>query len=173
MIRRKRYNPSSLLRWKPDVKFFESKMIAEATVSSIPDTERELFKSLRALCEQGVLRIEIDPRRLDHIDSPLVVEADSNRWAYALLALTAIVWWQAGIEAGVAAGIVSVAVYYTAGRRYVTRRIEARLENTALQDLTIWRKLWRFGGVSLVVGSRRCGAPDGNWMAFVRDCLTP
>ena len=39
----------------------------------------------------------------------------------------------------------------TLGRAYIRRRIRHRVENQALVRLELWRKLWRFGGVTLVV----------------------
>jgi hypothetical protein len=125
------------------------------------------------LVADGSVEIAIDLRRLNHMDSPVVVEADSNIWLYGLLAASATVWWMGGMPVGLGALAVSAAVYATAGRRYVQRRIERRIRAVALYDVTAWRKLWRFGGIALSARQgasvRRCAAPADNWMAFVRD----
>jgi hypothetical protein len=132
-------------------------------------TAEDLFRDLRRLLALGRVRLELDVARLEHIDSPVVVEADSNIWVYTLLAICAAVFWRAGPWPGVAAIIASLALYLTAGRRYVRRRLIRRVHERALGDGESWRRLWRFGGVTLVAeGAGRCVAPEGNWMALVR-----
>src|SRR6185312_14293064 len=42
-------------------------------------TPVDLLRALRGLVESGALRLELDLKRLDHMDSPVGVEADSNR----------------------------------------------------------------------------------------------
>ncbi len=133
----------------------------------------DLFRELRRLIARGTLRLELDIARLNHIDSPVVVEADSNAWVYGLLAVCAMIFWRTGPWPGVAAVAASLALYFTAGRRYVRRRLIRRVHERALGDGEVWRRLWRFGGVTLVEqgveqGAERCAAPDGNWMALVR-----
>jgi hypothetical protein len=108
------------------------------------------------------------------MDSPVAVEADSNIWVYGSIVVCAIIFWQGGIFPGIAAIAVSLALYFTVARRYVHRRLIRRVHERALGDSEIWRRLWRFGGVTLVTdgGSGdedgRCAAPHGNWMALVR-----
>jgi hypothetical protein len=134
----------------------------------------ELFRELRALLAQGRLRLELDLARLDHIDSPVAVEADSNIWVYGAIAVCAVAFWQGGTYPGLAAIAVGLALYFTAARRYVRRRLIRRVHERALGDGEIWRRLWGFGGVTLVEAgsgegsSSRCVAPQGNWMALVR-----
>jgi hypothetical protein len=138
----------------------------------------DLFRELRALLARGTLRLELDLARLDHIDSPVAVEADSNIWVYGSIAVCAIIFWQGGTYPGVAAVAVSLALYFTVARRYVRRRLIRRVHERALGDGETWRRLWRFGGVTLVQegpgadgsedGDGRCAAPQGNWMALVR-----
>jgi hypothetical protein len=136
----------------------------------------ELLRGLRGLVESGRIRIELDFRRLDHMDSPVGVEADSNIWVYAAIPLCGLVFWQLGLWPGVAAVAVCLAVYFTVGRAYVHRRLTRRVYGEALKDSELWRKLWRFGGVALVIGeggaATRCAAPEGNWMALVRRLAT-
>jgi hypothetical protein len=132
-----------------------------------------LFRELRALLARGRLRLELDLARLDHMDSPVAVEADSNIWVYGAIAVCAVVFWQFGTYPGLAAIAVSLALYFTVARRYVRRRLVRRVHERALGDGEIWRRLWRFGGVTLVEEGNgnadgRCIAPQGNWMALVR-----
>jgi hypothetical protein len=134
----------------------------------------ELFRELRALLARGKLRLELDLARLDHIDSPVAVEADSNIWVYGAIAVCAAAFWQGGTYPGIAAIAISLALYFTVARRYVRRRLVRRVHERALGDGEIWRRLWRFGGVALVAAASaggaedRCVAPQGNWMALVR-----
>jgi hypothetical protein len=137
----------------------------------------ELLRALRDLVDSRTLRIELDFGRLDHMDSPVGVEADSNIMVYAGIPICALVFWQLGLWPGAASVALFVVLYFTLGRRYVRRRLARRVHDQALQDSELWRKLWRFGGVTLVPGeswgegdaASRCTAPDGNWMALVRD----
>jgi hypothetical protein len=133
----------------------------------------DLFRELRRLLERGELRLELDLARLDHIDSPVAVEADSNIWVYGLIVVCAAAFWQGGTGPGVAAIGISLVLYFTVARAYVRRRLSRRVHERALGDGEVWRRLWRFGGVTLV-GDRgaRCAAPEGNWMAVVRSLST-
>jgi hypothetical protein len=133
----------------------------------------ELFGELRRLIEHGKLRLELDLARLDHIDSPVAVEADSNIWVYGLVAVCAVAFWLGGTGPGIAAIAISLVLYFTVARAYVRRRLIRRVHERALGDGEVWRRLWRFGGVTLV-GDRdaRCAAPEGNWMALVRSLAT-
>jgi hypothetical protein len=137
----------------------------------MPDpSPAELMRMLRALIASGALRIELDFKRLDHMDCPVAVEADSNVWIYAGVALCALASWLGGIWIGAAAIAACLALYLTAGRAYVHRRLRRRVDERALGDSEIWRRLWRFGGVALVASDGiRCAAPEGNWMALVRE----
>ena len=135
---------------------------------------RDLFLRLRALIDSGALGLELDLKRLDHMDSPVGVEADSNLWIYPGILATGLAFWFVGLYAGIAVAVAALALFLTAGRAYVRRRLVRRVHQRALQELEIWRKLWRFGGVRLVprAGSegkaQPCAAPEGNWMALVR-----
>ncbi|MDB5409099.1 MAG: hypothetical protein JWL84_4011 [Rhodospirillales bacterium] len=132
-------------------------------------TPAELMRLLRALIASGALRLDLDFKRLDHMDCPVAVEADSNVWIYAGVALCALVFWLGGAWIGLAAAAACLILYLTLGRRYVHRRLRRRIDEAALNDSEIWRRLWRFGGVALVADDGiRCVAPEDNWMALVR-----
>ncbi len=134
------------------------------------DTAVDLFRALGQLHARGALTLRLDFKRLDHMDSPVGIEADANRWAYAVLAATLLVFWFGGWKAAAAVAVIGIIAYYTLGRRHVRRRLQRRVEVGALTNLETWRKLWRWGGVALVPadGSAACVAPEGNWMALVR-----
>jgi hypothetical protein len=140
--------------------------------STTGESAGELLAALRRRLAEGNVELRVEPQRLNHIDSPVAVEADGNVWAYAALFIAALLWWRWGIASGLAALALGVVVYLTLGRAYVHRRIERRVRRDALDDLEKWRKLWRFSGLTLVAKDRRevapCASPDGNWMAFTR-----
>jgi hypothetical protein len=132
------------------------------------ETDSELLAALRRLIIDGHAKLKLDYARLDQIDSPVAVEADSNIWAYGGILVTIAAGWRGGMTIGIIAAAVSVAAYYTAGKLYVHRRLERRVRERALQEAGLWRRLWRRGGIELVVDDDRCVAPDGNWMELVR-----
>jgi len=150
--------------------------MAAVACSASERSAEELFRGLCRLLERGTVRLELDFARLDHFDSPVAVEADSNIWVYGLIAICIAVFARAGAWPGIAAIGVSLAIYYSAGRIYVRRRLARRVREQSLGDSRLWRQLWQFGGVSLVLdvpgAGQRCTAPDGNWMALVREAAS-
>ena len=138
------------------------------------ETAEELFARLRRLCAEGRVAIELDNKRLSHIDSPVSFEAWGNQLVYALLLLTCAVWWWfQDWKIGTGTAVVSVLIYLTLGKAFLHRRIERRVREQVLQDVVRWRKLWSFGGVSLrITGgdapNDTCASPRDNWMEFVR-----
>jgi hypothetical protein len=139
---------------------------------SPPETAAALLSELRRLTAEGKIEIDVDPRRLNHIDSPVASEADGNIWVYGAVGLAALLLWWKGIVPAVAVLAVGALLYLTLGRAYIYRRIERRVREKALNDLEVWRKLWRFPGLRLkrmgTPGIADCASPEGNWMAFVR-----
>jgi hypothetical protein len=145
---------------------------AAAAPTTAGPTASDLLAALRRGVAKGEVELRVEPKRLTHIDSPVAVEADGNIWAYAALLIAALLWWGWGVTAGMAALVLGVAAYATLGRAYIHRRIERRVRREALDDIDKWRRLWRFGGLTLTAVERRdlapCASPDGNWMAFAR-----
>ncbi|HYL33252.1 MAG TPA: hypothetical protein VEU53_08910 [Stellaceae bacterium] len=134
------------------------------------ETAETLFSALDRLCTGGKLLLRLDYKTLAHLDSPVGSEADGNIWAYGGLALTIAAWWFRGWQVAAGVAVAGVLVYFTLGRWYTRRRIRHRVESKALTDFTLWRKLWKFGGVALVPSvGEECVAPQGNWMALVRN----
>jgi O-antigen/teichoic acid export membrane protein len=104
------------------------------------------------------------------MDSPVASEADANLWAYGTVAAALVALWRGGWWAAGAAGVAGAVFYFTLGRLYVRRRLRRRIDERALQSLDLWQKLWRFGGIVLTTrGGETCAAPEGNWMALVRN----
>ena len=137
------------------------------------ETADELFRRLRRLCAEGRIAIDLDNKRLTHIDSPVSFEAWSNQWIYPLLALTCVLWWRFGWKVGAGVAVASVLLYLTLGKAFLHRRIERRVREHVLEDVVHWRKLWSFGGVTLrrtadCAADEICVSPRDNWMEFVR-----
>jgi hypothetical protein len=143
-----------------------------ATPAAPTESAETLLAALHRLHREGRIEIRVDPRRLNHIDSPVASEADGNIWVYGALALALAAWGWKGMLPGLATLGVGVALYLTLGRTYMHRRIERRVRERALLSLETWRKLWGFRGLTLAAKDRPglpdCVSPHGNWMAFVR-----
>lgn len=140
------------------------------TASPIAGDDAEtMFAALGRLARAGQISMRLDYKKLGQMDSPVGSEADGNVWAYGGVALALAALWFAGWQAAAALAVLGIAAYLTLGRAYIHRRIRRRVENQALAQLELWRKLWRFGGVTLVLPSGEdCAAPAGNWMALIR-----
>ena len=136
--------------------------------------DADLLDKLRAAHEDGRVAIKLDLKTLDHMDSPIAVQAESNIWIYALIVAAGLIWWFAGTPAGIGAVVVGAIAYATIGRRTVERRIHRRFYEVAIKNIEPWRKLWRLQGITLECAESGdvCSSPDGNWMRFVLDHLT-
>ncbi|MGH7125502.1 MAG: hypothetical protein ACREFI_14090 [Stellaceae bacterium] len=137
------------------------------------ETAEELFAGLRRLCADGRVAIELDNKRLTHIDSPVSFEAWSNQLIYPLLLLTLGIWYWLGWKAGTGVAVASILIYLTLGKAFLHKRIEKRVREQVLEDVVRWRKLWSFGGVKLRTPAEgalngTCASPGDNWMEFVR-----
>jgi len=134
------------------------------------ETTEQLFQTLVLLHDQGRVSLRLDFSRLNHMDSPVGVEADSNIWVYGGLVLTGLAFWFGDVYWAAGVAVAGITAYYTVGRAYVRRRLALRIEERAFKDLALWQKLWRWGGVALVpaTGGEACAAPKGNWIALVR-----
>lgn len=133
------------------------------------ETPAGLLRRLRGMVEDGTVRIEIDMRRHEHIDSPVIVEADSNRWIYGSLLLCGAAFRLGGPVIGAGTAALCLALYFGAGRPHIRRKLSRRVHRSALADVELWRRLWKFGGIALLSASGgRCAAPKGSWMEFVR-----
>jgi hypothetical protein len=138
------------------------------------ETARDLFRALVRLHGEGRIALVCDFKRLQHIDCPVGSEADGNLWAYGVLAAAILALWRGGWWAALAVGAVGVVLYFTLGKAHMRRRIRRRIAERALTSLDLWQRLWRFGGIALVPrDGDACTAPEGNWMALVRESQRP
>jgi hypothetical protein len=163
--------------------------------------DTDLLEILRSAETDGRVTIGLDPRKLDDVDSPISVQADSTRWIYGLMAAALLVWWLGGATAGAGAIAAAAFIYATIGRRQVERNIRRRFYSGGIWDIRTWRKLWRFEGITLTCNPRAgtcnpragtcnpragtcnpragaegapvCRSPDDNWQRFVLDNLAP
>lgn len=141
-----------------------------AVPDATPETAEALFASLLRLRAAGRVSLRLDYSRLTHIDSPVGVEADGNRFAYGILVAAGLAWWFGGWMWAVGIAALGTLGYFTLGRAYMHKRVKQRVETQALATLGSWRKLWSFGGVTLIetAGNAEWIAPKDNWMALVR-----
>lgn len=135
--------------------------------------DTDLLDMLETAHREGGITIVIEPRRLDHMDSPIAVDADSSRWLYGLIVAAGLIWWWAGTFYGVAALIAATIIYGTIGRNMVERRLRQRFFDIGIKDIIIWRQLWRLKGITMKhpASGAVCASPDGNWQRFVLDHL--
>ncbi|HXV26206.1 MAG TPA: hypothetical protein VED46_18365 [Alphaproteobacteria bacterium] len=141
---------------------------AEQTQAILGD-DRALLKRLARACRSGVVSIEADMKRLQHIHSPVLSQADGNQWLLAMAVFLGGLWWAADWRWAAAAAPLSVAIYFTFGRRAIRRRLMNRVD-LRLDDPAAWGKLWEFGGLVLreEASGRRCMASNEDWRDFAR-----
>ncbi|HYM31877.1 MAG TPA: hypothetical protein VEU47_11280 [Candidatus Cybelea sp.] len=141
------------------------------------DDDRALLARLRAAVADGRARIDMDEGHLTHIHSPVLRQADDTLILYVAVIAALATWWQFGTIAGLAASAAGVAAYLALGRTRRRRRLAERVRVDALSDIALWRKLWRWGGVSLIrqhaSDDAACHAPKDSWQRFAGDLDPP
>jgi hypothetical protein len=142
----------------------------ETPAAPPPLDERDMLVRLRTLHEAARIGVAVNRAKLSHMDFPLGLEADGNRWAYAIVIVVGVIWWRFGVYPGVASAVAGFALYQTVAQRWIARRLERRIHDRGLAEIDTWRKLWRFGGVILTdpATGQTCQGPEGRWMAFVQ-----
>ncbi len=137
--------------------------------------DSDLLEMLRAAEADGRVTIGLDTRKLDDVDSPISVQAESTRWIYGLMAGVLATFWFGGATAGIGAIAAGALIYATIGRKQVERNVRRRFYSGGLWDIRTWRKLWRLEGITLSSDSSGevCASPDGNWQRFVLDNIAP
>jgi len=146
--------------------------VNDADNKEIPASESadDLFRALRRHVAAGEIELRYDFKRLRHGDSPVAVEAESTRWAYGMVAVLLLGLWFVGWWFALAAAGIGSVLYYMIGIPRIERNIRRRIEERSLGGLDEWQRLWRFGGITLAArDGRTCEAPQGNWMALIRE----
>ena len=141
----------------------------EAPSSTAADREddRAALRRLARACRSGAVEIRADFKRLQHVHSPVLSQADGNQWLLGLAAALGALWWTLGWGWALGGLPAAVALYATLGRRAVRTRLMRRVERR-LDDPESWGKLWNFGGVTLIdpLSGRSCVAPEGDWRSI-------
>ena len=107
------------------------------------------FSVLREAIRSGDVRVEISRTRLSHIDCPVAADALATRALYLMVALGGLAYWQMPWQlAGVFIGAMLL-FYSTAGYPWVGRQMQRTALVQLLDSLTLWDKMWAFGGVTL------------------------
>ncbi len=135
----------------------------------------ENLKMLRQMIESGAITASLDLRKLEHIDSPISVQADSNRWIYALIVIVGLAAWLVGWWAAGGAAAAGAVAWFTVGKPWHRRRMVRRFYQEILRDTESFKKLWRMTGVVLTAArsGATCVSPDGNWRSFVSVAKAP
>lgn len=134
--------------------------------------DKDYLAALRQALDDGRLTIDMNFGKLDHVDSPVNVQAEKAWWPFAALFGGVGFGWFVHWYYGVAFAAFVVALYYTVGRRIIVSRMRTRLRGQIMEDVTLWRKQWRLKGLTLVANGVRCESPDGSWIRFAMANIT-
>jgi hypothetical protein len=131
--------------------------------------DKDYLRLLREAIAAGDIKPTLDLGKLEHVDSPISVQADSNRWIYSLIIIVSAAAWFGGLWWAIGTAAAGGVAWFSVGKRWHRRRMERRFYDLSLQQTEDWKKLWRMPGVILAdpaTGSE-CASPAGNWRAFV------
>lgn len=134
--------------------------------------DKDYLAALRQALDDGRLKIEMAFSKLDHVDSPVFVQAEKVWWVYAALFGGVALGWFVEWHIGVAFAVSVFALYFIVGRRIILARMQTRMRKQIMEDIALWRKQWRLKGLTLVVGEARCESPDGSWIRFAMANIT-
>lgn len=134
----------------------------------------DYLRLLRDAIQSGAVTVSLDLAKLEHIDSPISVQADSNRWIYSLIVIVSAAAWLGGTWWAVGATAAGATAWFAIGRRWHRRRMEQRFQQVTLHNLEDWKKLWRMTGVVLTDAKtgNQSQSPSGNWRALVAGATT-
>ena len=145
--------------------------------------EKELFRAMNSAITAGQvsggqLSLALDLKRLDHIDSSIAVQADSNRWIAGIMIAAIAGYFLRNWQTGAGASAMILSIYLVFGRGWIQRRMKARFHKTVLTDIDAFKKLWKLKGITLSFrhdtdGTKDavCTSPKGDWRRFVLDHL--
>ncbi len=135
--------------------------------------DKDYLAALRRALDDGRMQIELDYPKLDHVDSPVLVQAEKSWWVFGGLFGGLAAGWFVDWHYGVGFAVVVAALYLTLGRRLINLRMRKRMRAMIMEDVVLWRKQWRLKGVTLVHGEERCVSPEGNWIRFAMAHAAP
>ena len=130
--------------------------------------DTDYLRLIREAVSAGHIKPALDYGKLEHVDSPISVQADSNRWIYGLIVAVSAAAWFGGMWWGIGAATIGAAGWFSIGKRWHRQRMERRFYDLSLQHTEEWKKLWRMPGVALIdtrTGAE-CVSPAGNWRGF-------
>ncbi len=143
--------------------------------SDEPD-DRALFNRLVVAYRRGEVAIDVDAAALGHPHCPLSARVYSTRAFYAIVAVVGLSFAVFGYEVAIGTAVGSLVFYWIVGRRLVHRKMRAFACAQITGNFELWRKMWRFGAITLsrvtANGPAHCRAPEQSWRAFARDCET-
>jgi len=134
--------------------------------------DKDYLAALRQALDDGRLQIELVFSNLDHVDSPVFVQAEKVWWVYVALFGGLALGWFVEWHAGVAFAVAVFALYFLVGRRMILARIHKRLRSLIMKDIVLWRKQWRLKGLVLVADGARCESPNDSWIRFAMTHIT-
>lgn len=131
--------------------------------------DTDYLRQLRETIAAGGIKPALSLDKLEHVDSPISVQADSNRWIYSLIVIVSAAAWFGGLWWAIGAATAGAAGWFGIGRRWHRQRMERRFYDLSLQQIELWKKLWRMPGVTLIDtrSGAECASPSGNWRVFV------
>lgn len=137
--------------------------------------DTDYLRLLREAIAAGLIKPALDLGKLEHVDSPISVQADSNRWIYSLIVIVSAAAWFGGLWWGIGAATAGAVGWFTIGKRWHRQRMERRFYDLSLQQTEEWKKLWRMPGVTLIDtrSDAECASPSGNWRVFVGNAANP
>lgn len=140
-----------------------------------PD-DRALFNRLVVAYRRGEVAIDVDAASLGHPHCPVPAKVYSTRAFYAIVAVVGLSFGVFGYQVAIGAAAGSLLFYWLVGRRLVHRKMRAFARAQITGNFELWRKMWRFGAITLsresANGPVHCCAPEESWRAFARDCET-
>jgi hypothetical protein len=140
-----------------------------------PRDDAKLLAALRKACVRGEVTIDLDMKRLTHLNSPLMFLADFDQWFIGFVVVAGLAWWLVGWKLSAAAVPVFAVLYMLFAHRIVQRRTMRRITEKAMFEIDQWRKIWGWGGVTLIAkihgAERRAVAPKDSWQEIAAGFL--
>ncbi len=134
--------------------------------------DKDYLAALRQALDSGRLTLEMDFAKLDHVDSPVLVQAEKAWWVFGGLFGGLGLGYALDWHYGVGFAVLAALGYLVIGRRIMNERMRRRMRSLVMEDVVLWRKQWRLKGLALVVGDARCESPDGSWIRFAMAHVT-